>query len=239
MKKRIIFGSIATVIIVVIAYLIIVFGPTDNSHVISMPSPAVDSDGNINNDSINRVEVSPETVKVVLGTLARSESFSRTYTIKSYWDGGESESTLNYWQNGGNIRLSISQDNTVKNILIRGNDLYVWYDGTFGVLKSKLSESSVSKEVDRFSRLVTYEEIMDISQENILDAYYIVHSGQPCIYVEYKSGELNYVYHIYISVDKGLLVSSEKYDGSKLIYSMQAASPELPTPSDDTFDIPS
>lgn len=239
MKKRIILGSIATVIIVVIAYLIIVFGPTDNSHVISMPSPAVDSGANINIDSISRAEVSPETVKAVLGTLARPESFSHAYTIKSYWDGGESESTLNYWQNVGNIRLSISQDNTVKNILIRGSDLYVWYDGSFGVLKSKLSESSISKEVDMFSRLVTYEEIMDISQENILDAYYIIHSGQPCVYVEYKSGELNYVYHIYISVDKGLLVSAEKYDAGKLIYSMQAASPELSTPSDDIFDIPS
>lgn len=239
MKKRIIYGSIATIIIVVIAYLIIVFGPTDNSHVISMPSPAVESGGNTNNNSINRVEVNAETVKAVLGTLARPESFSHTYTIKSYWDGGESESTLNYWQNVNNIRLRISQDNTVKNILILGNDLYVWYDDSFGVLKSKLSESSVSKEVDRFSRLVTYEEIMDISQENILDAYYIVHSGQPCIYVEYKSGELNYVNHIYISVDKGLLVSSETFDVDKPTYSMLSAPVELSPPSDDTFDIPS
>lgn len=239
MKKRIIYGGIATIIIVIIAYLVIVFGPADNSHVISMPSPAVESGGNTNNDSINRVEVNPETVKAVLGTLARPESFSLTYTIKSYWDGGKSESTLNYWQNVGNIRLSISQDNTIKNILIRGSDLYVWYDDSLGVLKSKLSESSVSKEVDRFSRLVTYEEIMDISRENILDAYYIVHLSQPCIYVEYKSGELNYVYHVYISVDKGLLVSTEKYDGDKLIYSMESVSPELSTPSDDLFDIPS
>ena len=239
MKKRIIYGSIATLIIVVISYLVIVFGPTDNSHVISMPSPAVESGGNTNNDSINRVEVNPETVKAVLGTLARPESFSRTYTIKSYWAGGESESTLNYWQNVGNIRLSISQDNTVKNILFRGSDLYVWYDGTFGVKKSKLSESSISKEVDRFSRLVTYEEIMDISQENILDAYYVVQSGQPCIYVEYKSGELNYVNHVYISLDKCLLVSTEKYDGDKLIYSMKSDSAELSTPSDNFFDVPS
>lgn len=239
MKKRIIYGSIATIIIVIIAYLVIVFGPADNSHVISMPSPAVESGGNTNNDSINRVEVSPETVKVALGTLARPESFSRTYTIKSYWDGGKSESSLNYWQNVGNIRLSISQDNTVKNILIRGSDLYVWYDGTYGVWKSKLSESNISKEVDAFSSLITYEEIMDIPQENIIDAGYGEHSGQPCIYVKYKSGVLNYVNHLYVSVDTGLLVSTEKFDGDKLIYSMESVSPELSTPSDDFFDIPS
>ncbi len=239
MKKRIVYGSIAAVIIVVIAYLIIVYGSTDNSHIISMPSPTAESGGNPNNDSINRVEVNSETVKTVLGTLTRAESFSRTYTIKNYWDVGENESTLNYWKKGDNTKLSISRKNIVRNILIRGNDLYVWYDNSFGVWKSKLPESNVSKEVDEFSSLITYEEIMDISQEKIIDAGYGEHSGQSCIFVKYKSGILNYVNHLYVSIDTGLLVSTEKFDGDKLINSMESVSTKHATPSDDIFEIPS
>lgn len=239
MKKRIIYGVIALVIIIAIVILVKAFGSTDDSHVITMPSPAVDSGGNISDDGISRLEVSSENVKVVLETLARAESFSRTYTIKTLWNGGESESTFNYWQKGDSIRMSISQGSTVRNILVLGNDLYVWYDGYSGFFKSKLSESSVSKEVDKFSELVTYEDIKEIPQEDILDAGYDVHLNQPCIFVEYKSGELNYVNHVYVSIDTGLLVSTEKHDGEELIYSMESVSTELSTPSDDIFSIPS
>lgn len=239
MRKRILFGCIAVAIIAAIVILIKAIGSPDDSHAITIPSPAVETGGNIGDDGVNRVEVTPETVKVVLGTLARAESFSRTYTIKNYWDGGESESTLSYWQKGSNIRMNIKQNNTVRNILVLGNDLYVWYDGSSGIFKSKLSESNVSREVDMFSGLVTYEELKEIPQEDILNAGYIEHSGQACIYAEYKSGELNYVKHLYVSNDTGLLVSLEKYDGDTLIYSMESVSIELSTPSDDIFKIPS
>ena len=239
MKKRIIYGCVAVVIIVVIVFFVKTLSSPDDSHAINMPSPAVDSSGNTSDDGINRVEVTPETVKAVLGTLSRAESFSRTYSIKTYWDGGESESNLSYWQKGSNIRMSISQNETIRNILVIDNDLYVWYDGSSGIFKSKLSESSVAREVDKFSGLVTYEDIMEVPQEDILNAGYDVHSGQSRIIVEYKSGELDYVNRLYISVDNGLLIAAEKYDGETLIYSMESDSPELSTPSDEIFAIPS
>ncbi len=238
MKKRFILGSIAAVVVVIIAFLIINYGPTDNSHVITMPSPAASSGSVSGDDGISRVEVNPETVKTVLGTLVRAESFYRTYTIKTFWDGGESESSLSYWQKGENIKLRIAENKSSRNILVRGDELYIWYDSSSSVFNSKLSESSVSQEIDRFSGLVTYEEIMDIPQENILGAYYVDKSGQACIYVEYVSGELNYVNHLFVSVDSGLLVSSEKFDGDKLVYSMESTSSELTTPSDDVFKLP-
>lgn len=238
MKKGIIIGIVVAVILASVAFLIITDSQKDNSHVVTLPSPATESSGGFFNDGVDRIEVNPETVKTALGTLLRPKSFSRSYTVKSVWNGGQSEETLNYWQSGENIRLNISKNKTVRNILVRGNELYVWYDGSSGVFKSKLDESSVGKEVDRFSGLITYEEIMDVPQENILDTYYIEQSGQPCIYVEYKSGTLNYVNQLYIAIDTGLLVSASKYDGGKLIYSMESSSPELSTPSDSVFDIP-
>ncbi|MBP8639919.1 MAG: hypothetical protein KBI01_03320 [Oscillospiraceae bacterium] len=239
MRKRILFVCVAIAIIAAIVILIKAIGSTDNPHAITIPSPAAESGGYIGDDGVNRVEVNPETVKVVLGTLSRAESFSRTYTVKNYWNGGESEDTLSYWQKGSNIRINIKRNNTVRNILVLENDLYVWYDGSSGVLKSTLSKSDVAREVDMFSGLVTYEDIKEIPQEDILNAGYTEHSGQACIYCEYKSGELNYVKRLYVSNDTGLLVSLEKYDGDTLIYSMESVSIELSTPSDNIFQIPS
>ena len=238
MKKSVIIGIIVVGLLAAAAFLIITYSQKDNSHVVSLPSPAAESSGGFLGDSVDHIEVTPETVKTVLGTLSRPESFARSYTVKSIWNGGQSEETLSYWQSGENIKLSITKNKTVRNILVRGSDLYVWYDGSSGVFKSKLSESSVSKEVDRFSRLVAYEDILDIPQEDILDAYYVDQSGQPCIYVKYKSGKLGYIYQANIAVDTGLLVSMNKSDKDKLIYSMDSVSTDLSTPSESVFDIP-
>ncbi|PKM72108.1 MAG: hypothetical protein CVU91_10250 [Firmicutes bacterium HGW-Firmicutes-16] len=238
MRKSIIIGIMVAVILAAAAFLVISYTQKDNSHVVSLPSPAAESSGGFINDGVDRIEVNPKTVKTALGTLVRPESFSRSYTVKSVWDGGHSEETLNYWQSGENIRLSISKNKTVRNILVRGSDLYVWYDGSSGVFQSKLGESTVAEEVDRFSGLITYEYIMDIPQEDIIDAYYIAQSGQPCIYVEYKSGTLDYVNQLFVAIDTGLLVSASKYDGGKLIYSMESVSTELSTPSESVFDVP-
>lgn len=239
MKKRIIYGCVALVIIVAIVILIKAFGSSDDSHVIDIPSPVVESGEIVGKDEINRVEVSAETVKAVLETLARAENFSRNYKIKTLWDGGESESSLSYWQKGSNIRIRITQNKSVRNILVLGNELYVWYDGSSGIFKSKLAESSVSRELDKFAGLVTYEDIMEAPQEDILSASYDMHSGQPCIVADYKSGELNYVNRIFVSIDSGLLLAAEKYDGDTLVYSMEFVSIDLSTPPNDVFAIPS
>ncbi|MFB0919900.1 MAG: hypothetical protein QMB62_03315 [Oscillospiraceae bacterium] len=238
MKKGVIIGIIVAVLLAAAAFLIITYSQKDSSHAVSLPSPATESSGSFLGGGIDRIEVTPETVKTALGTLMRPESFTRTYTIKSVWTGGQSEETLSYWQSGEKVRLSITENKTVRNILVRGTDLYTWYDGSSGVFKSKLGESSVDEEIDRFSRLITYEDIKDVPEENIRDAYYIDKSGQPCIYVEYKSGTLNYVYQLYIAIDTGLLVSESKYDGGKLIYSMESSPAEISTPSDSVFDVP-
>ena len=239
MNKRIIIGIIITVLIVAAAILMRTYGPTDTSHKIILPSPAGGNIGNTENDNINRVEVTTENVQSVLETLKRADSYSRTYTFKSYWEGGVDETTQSLWRKGDKARVSITQDKSIKNIVVNGNDLYIWYEGYSGVLHSKLGEGVVNKEVDRLSRLVTYEDLLSTAPENIIKASYEVDkSEEPCIYVEYKSGSLGYVNHIYVSIQSGLLVSSSRYDGDKLIDSIEAAPTDLSTPPDNTFKIP-
>ena len=239
MNKRIIVGIIIAVLIIAAAILIKTYGPTDTSHTITLPSPTEGNTGNTENDNINRVQVTAENVQSVLGTLKRADSYTRTYKLKSYWEGGVSETTQSLWKKGDKVRVSISQENYVKNILVSGNDLYIWYDGYSGIFHSKLAEGEVNKEIDKLSRLVTYEDVLSIPPENIIKASYeVTQTGEPCIYVEYKSGILGYVNHLYVSIDSGLLVSSSRYEGDKLIDSIESVSTDLSTPPDDTFNAP-
>ncbi len=240
MKKPLFFGSIAAVIIIVVVVLLKFLGPSSYNLAIAVPSPAGSNSGTTLNDGKTRLDVTPDTVQTVLKTLVRAESFSRTYTIKSFWTGGESDSTLKMWQKAKNIRMNISQNNTVKNILVRGNKLYVWYDGTSGVYTSNLSDSKVDSEVDKFSRLITYEDIYAIPVEDITNADYREEpeSGQPCIFAEYKSADGNYVNQIYVSIDTGLLVSTYIHEGDTPVYSMESEISSA-TPSDDVFTAPS
>ncbi|MDR1130978.1 MAG: hypothetical protein LBL15_00975 [Oscillospiraceae bacterium] len=239
MTRRIITAAAAAAALAALLILAFGYGYRDDSHTVVLPTPAADNNGNADGGGFDRVEITPDTVKTVLEkTIVRTESFSRSYTMTNLWDGGENVSTLSYSQNGENIRLSVDDGYSVRNILILGDDLYLWYDGFPGDYRSKLAESGAGAEADRFSGLITYEELMYVPREDILDAFYAEHAGQPCIFAAYKSGALGYVYRLYISIETGLLVSMEKYDGDTLIFTMASVSTELTTPPDSVFEIP-
>lgn len=240
MNRRIIYAILAVIAITALVFLVLNYGDPVDSHTVTLPSPAVESGGAPDGDGTDSIEVTPETLKVVLGTLVRAESYSRTYTVTDYADGGQKKDTaLSLWQEGGSVRLSIAEGSTVRNLLIRDGALYVWYDGYAGVFKSALPEDALRRETDRFTRLVTYEDILALPQEDILDAGYAEISGQPCIFAEYRSGQLGYVTRVNIAVGSGLVVSMEKYDGDTLLFSMASGPTDLSTPPDSVFDIPS
>ncbi|MEG1315877.1 MAG: hypothetical protein RSC86_00715 [Oscillospiraceae bacterium] len=238
MKKRVIYGIIIAAFIVAAAILLKVFGPPSTQHKITLPSPASESGNGFHINSDSLAEVTPETVQAVLKTISRAESYHHTYSIKSFWAGGSSEATYALWQKGANTRLSISRNDMIKNLLIVDGLVSVWYNDSSSVFTSSLSDYDF-RDADKFSSLISYEEILSCPIEDILSADYVDKLEEPCIYAKYKSGGSNYVNHIYVSVDTGLLMAAEIYDGETLIYSMSALSTELSTPADDIFVAPS
>ncbi len=239
MNRRIIYAIFAFVAITALVFLVLSYQEQEDPYTISLPSPALESGGMLDGNKADSIEVSPRTLKAVLGTLVRTESYSRTYTVTDYADGGQKKETaLSLWQKGGSVRLSITEGNAVRNLLVRDGSLYIWYNGYAGVFQSALPKDALSRETDRFTRLVTYEDILELPQEDILDAGYVDMDGQPCIFVEYRSGLLGYVTRVNIAVGSGLVISIEKYDGDALLFAMASGSTDLSTPPDSVFDIP-
>ena len=133
----------------------------------------------------------------------------------------------------GRIAVLASGGGT-KNILLDNGMLYIWYDSVSGVYSEPYEDSS-----DRWMRCITYEDVLLLPVEDILSAGYTQHAGENCISVEYTDGGVfGYTHRIYVSVNTGLLMGSETYDGDTLIYRMYSTIPDLNTPEENLFSPP-
>ena len=232
LKKKPLQIAAATVVVVVIVLLCL---PKTTQHAISVPSPTgAESTG----DSIRRADVTKDTVQLLRGSLKRTASYSRVCTVKNSWSGGQSETTVSVWKKNDKTRVSIARGGSVKNILVDGKNYALWYNGSTNVFRSTLAVGTETQQLDEYARLMTYEGLFDVSADNILEAAYVDHAGQSCIYVKYRSGDLNYVNQVFISISSGLLVSAEIDDGDTPVYTMESVSTDLTTPADEYFTVP-
>lgn len=180
------------------------------------------------------IAVTPGTVQAAISTLSRAGSYSRTITVESFWSGGSSSRTIGVWVNGSDAKFLISNGHTVKNVLISGDELWIWYSDSPDVYIGPASDSAA----DEYQGLLTYEDILNLDPASITDAGYTEYSGERCIYVEYSDGVLGYVSHIWVSVDTGLLMGSQTMDGDTLIYRMSSSTPDISTPDESVFQRP-
>lgn len=224
----------------VLVYLVLRLYPTAsvNTPAVILPTPAAESGEQPGGSagSENRViAVTPETVQSAVGMLSRAGSYSRRIIAETFWDGGSAVRTINVSVSGERARLTISDSRGVKNVLISGGELWIWYPDSDKVYNGPAG----SVDADEYQSLLTYEDIMSIDPKSITDAGYMDYGGESCIYAEYASGELGYVSRFWISVNTGLLMGSETRDGEQLVYSMSSSVPDISTPDESVFDPPS
>ena len=238
MNRNMVYGLIMLLVAAIAAFFII--GSSRTTHdtpAISLPSPVTDDNSSGDSSGENSAEVTPETVQAALKTLSRINAYSRTFSITTYWEDGSSTSSLQQWQKGENMRLSYEQGGSVKNLLLKDGSLSVWYEDSPQVITVPLGDGGISQ-ADRFSGLITYEELMRVPVEKIINADYQTRQGEPCIYVEYSTDE-HYVNRICVSINSGLLIYAQIFENDTLIYQMELQSTELSTPADDVFAPPS
>ena len=129
----------------------------------------------------------------------------------------------------------MERDGYVRNILISGGRLYIWYDYSTDVFTSDKVDGT---EADEWLRCISYDELLALPASSILSASYEQFGGESCIYVEYVSGEFGYKSCVYISVSTGLLMGARIYDGETLVYQMTSSAPDLATPGNEVFALP-
>ncbi len=182
------------------------------------------------------VEVSPETVQTVVAQLTRAGSYSRTLTVRSFWASGSVTTEIRVWARGETVRAEIQEEgrDTVKNVLLRGAEKWIWYSDADGVYQGPARDG----DADAYQTIPTYEDVLALDTDDITAAGYEDYNGEGCVYVRYRSGALGYETMCYISLESGLLMGAEIYDADVLVYSMTSSAPVISTPDEALFAMP-
>lgn len=219
-----------------LVYLVLRLSPNASvdTPAVILPSPAAESDNQPDSAAgpENRViDVTPETVQAAVGMLSRAGSYSRMIIAETFWNGGSAVRSINVAVSGDRARLTVSDQRGVKNVLISGDEMWIWYPDSKTVYAGPAGDSAA----DEYQSLLTYEDILRIDPASITDAGYMDYNGDNCIYAEYVDGELGYVSRFWVSVTTGLLMGGETRDGETLVYRMSSSPPDISTPDESVF----
>ena len=198
--------------------------------------PASGSSGPEAADQYWQVDVTPETVQSIVATLIRPDSYYRELTVETLWSGGSFSSSVQYWQDRAwsHARQDLASG-AVRHDLAGPEEAYYWYEGSSAWNAFPADERSH----DLAQHIPTYETVLDADPEQITGTGYDdSRGGIPCIYVEVSAPGGERVDRYWISVESGLLISSETLEGEELLYRMTAYSPIQSCPSGTTFQLP-
>lgn len=236
MNKKLLYWLSALVLVTVLGIVaFIIWGGSVEPPPIAIPSPSASAGENGPGGSADRIEVDAEIVQELLSRLDQTDAYSRGYQLWTYWEGGSSEAAISAWRKGDSFRVSHRQNNVVKNTLVLGDQVHIWYEGSDQIFSARISDAG-DDVLDEFARLLTLNELMAVPVENIISAGYEDRQGESCIFVEYEIG--NREYKLYVSVDKGLLISAEAVEDGETIYMMESVLTESTIPADEIFQLP-
>lgn len=243
MKKRqallyIIIAIVLCVAVALVFYIVPGFSQPDIPIVLptDTPDPDGENGGEGKDPTEQDITVSPDNVQIVLQTISRAENYSRTLSVENFWSGGSSSQTIEIAARGDSCKMSISrpESESTKYILISGNEKWIWQSDSDNIYHGPAGEN----DEDRYQTLLSYEDILALGRDEIIDAYSGVYQDAMCICVRYTSGRLGYESLAYIDISSGLLIGLETYDGQELIYRMSSTLPDLSTPDESFFELP-
>ncbi len=183
-----------------------------------------------------RVEVTPETVQNVIAGMARYHSYSRAVTVRYTWEDGTGELAAQARVDGGWSRCDVTlPGGIVERSIVGDGRLWYWYGDEERCLEAQADRHSE----DLVQHIPTYEDILELDPEDILEAGYEEKEGDPSIYVEAAGSLDGYVERYWVSVRSGLLSASETEKDGAVVYSMSAGDVVSPlAEAGDAFTLP-
>lgn len=214
--------------------------PLPDAHSTTSPALNPSGSGTVSN-GLERVEVTADNVQAVIATLTRPESYSRDVTIEKFYNEGSASASFDLSTHvyKGVTAIQMEGTGADKNILVTADTLYIWYEKDSEPYKGPLGSSGDgTRTSDEYSMIMKYEDILNLKPESIQDAGYIEYNEQDCISVTYQSGELGYITKCYISVDLGLLVGAEQFDGTTRVFRMMTGACDVSEPDQSLYVLP-
>ena len=211
----------------VVGVMLLSYSFSDDSGTITLPSgrPAPERPNIAQPDSPDRVEVTNETVQAIIFELSRPQSYSLEMLVEKFWHDGKAQHDIHVSVADGMTSILVrTQGYPDKRILVTPDEYYVWLVGdTVPYVGGPGLIGGPERLADEMQMMITYEDVLALDKQDISDAGFTDFGGEDCIFVEYYSPSFRYVTKYYVSVDFGLLMGVQEYDGSgALIYRMAA-----------------
>lgn len=193
------------------------------------------SDTLAGSETLQLVEVTPETVQSAIATLSRPEEYRRTVVVERFWKGGSGSSQSTVTVSGGWTRVDrILSNGQVRHAVTNGEVTYIWYDQEKNVYTVPMGEISADQE----QIIPTYEDVLALETKAIAAADFRIEAERQCIYVETALDEDGYVRRFWVDLDSGLLAMAETLQYGETVYRMGATREEAVTDWETIFSLP-
>lgn len=236
MKKRktgvVVFLGVAVICIIYAAFMILPSLLREKNTIVMPPShsdqPALPEDKpEASPRPSSSAGITPENVQQIVSVMERSSNYWQTFTVSTP-TGSED---IEVFRRGDSLRVTVTRQNSVKNTVISGGNIYIWYDDEVyrGVLGSDFT-------ADDEMHIPTYENLIAEDPAFITEADYttLFDTGEPCISArtEHANGRQE---KYWISTVTGLLIKYEISENGKTLFSMTQTDAVSPVTSEDLF----
>lgn len=220
MKKRSTLALISAMAVVAVGIFIsffLSFSVTDDSYVITLPgqgSAIIDTspDVSVNNrNKLKTVSVTADNIQSVVSSLHRPENYQCQMEMVYYYQTQQTTMVSNLWKKGDLVRISqhTADHKDGQQILLTSDWAYLWAgDQPFARFPRQVND------LDLYSRAPSYEDLVQMSRDQILFGELRELDGQLCLYAETSDKLTGELESWYILVENGLLIyASGSLDG--------------------------
>ena len=247
-KRLILFSVISTVCLIAAVVIILVYlNMSADTPEVHLPEATAGISSDVNNEGeggenvnkLNFAELRPDTVQYILAIIDKPKSYSCNYVVESFWEDGSSYCDVAVYVKDSVFSVTVLNDAYLKRSIFTEEDFYIWYIDEKGYYEGKRGAALADEKIaDAVQMSGSYENLMELDPEHIIETDYIEVDGVYCVYVKAEMGQLGYISEYYIYPDTGLLLKNEIYDDDTLVYRMTGGDVMLTAPDNEYFTLP-
>ena len=234
-------SAVAVVAVGIFISFFLSFSTNDDTNLITLPgqgSAIIDKNPDLaesNRDKLQTVTVNADNIQAVVSSLHRPEEYQcQSETVYFY---GVSQTTFvsKLWKRGDLTRIyqSTSAGLEERQTLLTRDWVYTWASGPeYGKFPRQAND------MDLYSRMPSYEDLVAIPREQILAGELRERNGALCLYAESQDDLTGERESWYILVDNGLLIYAEGHLNDSITYRCSMMELQLELDAEIDFTLP-
>ncbi len=245
MRKRSAAALIAALIVVIVGFFASFFllytGERDEAYTITLPgqgsavfdpSPEI---GESNREQLQTVQIDRTNIQMVIQKLQRPAQYQLTCKTTYFYGDNHSTLTSRVQANGAVLRIDQLGEGElpVQPTILTKDWVYLW-----GSDQQVMRFARQDRDADLYSKAPTYEDLLDLPADAILEGSLTEQDGQLCLYAKSRDPLTGEEEHWYILCENGLLLYAEGRLDDKLTYQTAMSELSLAAPAAEQFLLP-